>query len=214
MRPSGPLAGDQWRELAALCLLLARLEQAGRSTTALLAVAERLKGVEATVEAFRDVLVDDRDLDDVARVAGAVADDHQDLRAARCLVFGPTFAQSGALGGADGDLVADGLLLDFKATSTTRIVTREVLWQLVGYALADTTDEHAITAVGVSALRWRRRWTIALGELLNRLAGQPVDLADLRDEFATLVQSLETACPQEPPPGPPVSRQSAAGAGS
>lgn len=76
---------------------------------------------------------------------------------------------------------------------TTRIVTREVLWQLVGYALADTTDEHAITAVGVSALRWRRRWTIALGELLNLLAGQPVDLADLRDEFATLVQSLETA---------------------
>jgi hypothetical protein len=107
------------------------------------------------------------------------------------LLLGPTFAVSGALGGADADFIAGGLLLDLKAAATTRIVRGEGLWQLAGYALADTHDRFTLRDVGISALRWRSRWVIALDELLSRLAGQSMDVSDLRREFA----EVATAAP-------------------
>ena len=38
--------------------------------------------------------------------------------------------------------------MDFKPKGMTRVCSREDLWQLCGYALADTS-------VGLSVLRWR-----------------------------------------------------------
>jgi hypothetical protein len=56
-------------------------------------------------------------------------------------------------------------LLDFKATGSTQILVCRVRWQLLGGALAGTTDAYAIKALGVSALRWRRRIIWPLDEL-------------------------------------------------
>ena len=178
------LDDDDWRDLSALCLLLGRFEQASRSRAAIQATIEQVADAPPTLAGYRAALVNDEDLEDVAAVAPLIAADHIDLRAADRLAFGPAFALSGALGGADADLIADGLLLDFKATSTAGIVTRDELWQLVGYALADTDDEYRIQDVGVSALRWRRRWVCSLEDVLERLAGHPLVLEDARAEFA------------------------------
>src|SRR5215213_4913229 len=68
----------------------------------------------------------------------AAAEDHRELRG-RALRCNPTFAQSAALGGADADLLTHaGALLEFKSTSTTRVCSRADIWQLCGYALADS----------------------------------------------------------------------------
>lgn len=104
------------------------------------------------IAAYTAELVDALDAADTAAAATAIAEDHADLRTER-LRLGPTFALSGALGGADADLIAGTLLLDLKAAATTRIVTRVGLWQLVGYALADTDDTCGLQRVGFSALR-------------------------------------------------------------
>ena len=156
------LDDGEWRELAGLCLLLARFEQAARSLVAREATIDQVKGVPPTVAGYRDALVNDDDLEDVCMVAPLIAADHSDLRAADRLAFGPAFALSRDLGGADADIIADGLLLDVKATSMPGIVTRSEIWQLLGYALADTDDAYRITEVGVSALRWRPRWVYQL----------------------------------------------------
>jgi hypothetical protein len=156
--------------------------------------------VTGTLDAHVASLASGLEVDDVAAVAPHVAADLSDLRSRR-LAFGPTFAASLDLGGADADLIAGDLLLDFKATATSKLVTRPVLLQLVGYALADTHDQFQIRHVGVAALRWRRRWTIALDDLLEQLARAPVDVARLRGEFAELCATLRRQ-PGTRPQGP------------
>jgi hypothetical protein len=117
-------------------------------------------------------------------VAPLAAADHADLRQCEQLEFGPGFALSRALGGADADLIADGTLLDLKATSTAAIVKRPELSQLVGYALADSGDTYGIRRVGVSAVRWRTRYVWDLHDLLGRLAGGPLPVEQARAELA------------------------------
>jgi hypothetical protein len=107
--------------------------------------------VAPMVDAYAAAVVDQRDVADTGAAAPAVAADHADLRLAQPLALGPTFALSAALGGANADLIAGGLLLDLKAAATTRIVRGEGLCQLAGDALADTHDRFTLREVGISA---------------------------------------------------------------
>ena len=194
MRPWEPAFPEVgWRELAELCLLLGRFEQARRSREAVQFAVERVREAPPTLAGYTGALVDADAMEDVATAAPAIAADHADLRKVERLEFGPPFGLSRELGGADADVIADDLLLDFKATSTTRIAGRSELWQLVGYALADLDDEYGVRSVGISALRWRRRWTVPLGELLERLAGRPVSLEEARRAFASMVRESSPA---------------------
>lgn len=93
------------------------------------------------------------DLEAISRIA---VEDHADIATCEAVHIGPTFAQSKALGGADADIVCDGVLLDLKSTAQARITGRPELWQLLGYAFADTEDRYSIELAGVIALRWRR----------------------------------------------------------
>src|SRR3954465_10550742 len=104
--------------------------------------------------------------------------DNRKLYEADVLHVNPTFTLSGALGGADGDLIADGRLVDFKATKDRSIIGSVDLYQLVGYALADSVDEYGIKAVGISALRWRTSVEWPVEELLERLSGETRSLVD------------------------------------
>lgn len=123
---------DAWHEVAVLCVLLARFEQAGRSGHATEWSAVRLRSVATSLDAYiATELIDDADVGDTLAAAPAIADDHADLRAAKPLWLGPTFALSGALGGADADIIAGGVLLDFKAATTRRIVRGSGLWHLL-----------------------------------------------------------------------------------
>jgi hypothetical protein len=183
-------------------VLLARFEQARRAPPEhLLELKRRLSNLALTIEAYSRALVREIDVDDVADVARSATDDHADLRRAHPLVFGPVFTRSREVGGADADLIAGDLLLDIKATSTPKIVTRRVLLQLIGYALADTDDRYRIRRVGISAVRWRARWTIELDALVEQMATQPCDTAALREQFGELVERLQPR-PPHPSRGP------------
>ena len=155
--------------------------------------ARQVREAPPTLAGYTGALVDADAMEDVATAAPAMAADHADLRKVERLEFGPPFGLSRELGGADADVIADDLLLDFKATSTTRIAGRSELWQLAGYALADLEDEYGVRSVGISALRWRRRWTLPLDELLERVAGRPVSLEEARRAFASMVRESSPA---------------------
>lgn len=108
-----------------------------------------------------------------------------------------------ALGDADADLIVGRRLIDLKATPTPGIVGRFELWQLLGYALADTNDRYGIREVGIAALRWRSGISWSVEELLSDLAppspetlvegkiasftSRPHDLDQLRAGFAQVV---------------------------
>jgi hypothetical protein len=71
------------------------------------------------------------------------------------LAIDPSFALSGAVGGADADVIADGILIDFKTGKGRSLVSAKEIYQLIGYALLDIDDRYKITGVGIHALRWR-----------------------------------------------------------
>jgi hypothetical protein len=185
----GPPKTVDWRAAARASLVLAFMEQTRRSNHAMESVSLRVFEQPATIDGWLAVLATSSDIADVAALGHASVEDHLDLRAAQRLDLNPKFARSRDLGGADGDLIADGTLLDFKSTKTRSVVTREVLWQVMGYALADTDDEFEIRFVGVSALRWRRRWVRPLDELLAELGYQE----DLPSAHTSLAAALRTA---------------------
>jgi hypothetical protein len=108
------------------------------------------------------------------------------------LHLGPTFAGSRDVGGADADVIAGGLLLEWKATLGPRrqsdgrrycsldLIT---LQQLLGYLLLDYQDEYAIDTLGLYAARYAYLVTWPAADLLAELADDPVDLAELRAGF-------------------------------
>lgn len=103
--------------------------------------------------------------------------------------IGPIFDGS-ALCAADADIIAGDLLLDLKTrlgdkvkraggrSDTLRI---QDLLQLVGYALFDRSDAYGIARVGIYSARFGRMIVWDLDEMLEKLAGRPVDLSDMRE---------------------------------
>jgi hypothetical protein len=104
------------------------------------------------------------DCAEIAAGAAHVAADQADLRDARPLLLGPTFALSADPGGADADVIAGRTLINFKAGAALSVVRKRTVYQVVGYALADVDDR--IDAVAIHALRSRTRWE-------HRPAGAP-----------------------------------------
>lgn len=206
LRPSRrDLTDSEWRELCVYCLVLARFEQFLRIgpipavEERLIAPLRRCLGLDDFVPlAFTSATI--QDLEQVGRAAW---EEHGSWRNARPLVLNPPFEQSMALGGADADLIVGRRLIDLKATTTPGIVGRFELWQLLGYALADTNDEYGIREVGIAALRWRSDISWPVEELLSELAppapetvvegkiasfaSQTHDLDQLRADFAQVV---------------------------
>lgn len=106
---------------------------------------------------------------------------------AQHLYMNPIFALSPALGGAGADLIADGLLVDFKASRDRSVIGSREIYQLAGYVLADSSDTFSIRSVGIHALRWRTRWSIDVQEFFDRLSGTRQPLSKWRETFANLL---------------------------
>lgn len=100
--------------------------------------------------------------------------------------LGPTFAGSTLIGGADGDLIAAGLLLDIKTTAKPSLPVKDIL-QVIGYALLDFDDTYRLDSLGIFSARYGYLATWELPSLLSELAGRQVDLAAVRDEFRALL---------------------------
>lgn len=197
------LTKDEWLDLCMRCLLLARFEyRAGLAVRGL--VVGPLRRCN-DLDEFAQLSLPRRrgTIRDLARLGRVAWEDHRDLRQARPLVLNPRFRLSRALGGADADLIARHRLVDWKASAATRVVGRHELWQLAGYALADSTDKYEIREVGIAALRWRSTVSWPLTDLLEELAPgppaglrvlgggsprrEPIDLTALRGDFARVV---------------------------
>jgi hypothetical protein len=175
---------DEWSDLTGISLIFATFEAVYRSQGILPACLNELPTPPAGWRAWAQAICTEVEVEDLAVLGWAAASDHADLRDAEVLC-NPTFEQSAALGGADADLITgEGCLIDLKSTSTTKVCSRADLWQICGYALADTGDALGITSVGISALRWRSRVSWTLTDLLSQLASEPVDLAAIRRDFA------------------------------
>jgi hypothetical protein len=163
--------GNELEQMCRLCLVLARFEQCFRA------------GPDVAMKYV---------IDDLIRLGRAAIDDHIGLRSCESLVLNPTFALSAGLGGADADLVADGLLWDLKSTADPKsVVGRNDLWQLAGYALADLDDVHNIDWVGISALRRRSELAWPLDKLLFDLSGGvSAPVTRWRREFERVVSEV------------------------
>jgi hypothetical protein len=112
------------------------------------------------------------------------------------LHIGPRFAGAADVGGADADVIARGLLVEWKVKLGDRrdgrrrcSLRQKVIYQLLGYLLLDYDDAYRIDALGIYAARYAYLVTWPLGELLEELAGGPVDLVNVRTEFRTVVQA-------------------------
>lgn len=186
------LSPAEWSELLRLAVILARLEQWFRRKGPVwdFVAGPLIEYDPGDIEAVGRAMVNEPTLADLDVLARVAVEDNRGLAEARQLVLGPNFAQSLALGGADADIIADGLLLDLKSTKQSRVVGARELWQLVGYALADTEDEYGIESCGIAALRWRTRATRPATDFLRDLSGTERPLADWRADFAALLQAL------------------------
>ncbi|MEJ7766139.1 MAG: hypothetical protein WKF86_11650 [Acidimicrobiales bacterium] len=103
----------------------------------------------------------------------------------RPFCLNPKFRCAGRLvGGADADLLVDGLLVEVKTTKNNTMKRREDGYQLLGYLLLDQHVDHEIDSLGFYLSRIPTLMTWPVAELLEEIAGGPVDLADLRAEFA------------------------------
>ncbi|MEV0216458.1 hypothetical protein [Micromonospora sp. NPDC050695] len=108
---------------------------------------------------------------------------------------GSTFEGSVDLN-ADADLIVGGVLVDFKATqgrarpdgSRAAALTRAEIDQLLGYVLLDYSDAFALHSVAIYAIRYGHYRAWPLDELCAELAGRPIDLAAMRQEFAQVVR--------------------------
>lgn len=100
--------------------------------------------------------------------------------------LGPTFVGSALIGGADGDLIAAGLLLELKTSSKLSLTVTDML-QVIGYALLDFEDAYRLDTVGLFNARYSHLVTWDLASLLSELAGHPVNPAAARDEFQALL---------------------------
>jgi hypothetical protein len=110
---------------------------------------------------------------------------------------GMTFDGSADLN-ADADLIAGGMLVDFKASqgsspradgTRAAALARTDLDQLVGYALMDYSNTYRLDRVAIYAVRFGYLATWPLDQLCTQMAGHPVDIAALRRDFAHLLRT-------------------------
>lgn len=101
---------------------------------------------------------------------------------------GPTFAGSRAVGGADADLIAGGLLVDFKALKDPVRLAPSALYQLAGYALLDFEDRFGLDQVGFYLTRSGQLITWGLEDFV-RLLGADLSVPALRARLAGSIVS-------------------------
>lgn len=176
------------RELDRYCLVLQLFEEVMRtgfvSPTSPLAPL----GLETDVDQLLASIPSDW-IDDLALLTEAFLANFSHLLR-RPAVLNPTFTLSAAVGGADADLIADGMLIEIKTTVNPRI---DAVWirQLVGYVLLDADDSYRLAAIGLYLTRQGRLVSWPLDEALDHLCGPSrPSLPELRAGFSSFLASL------------------------
>ena len=176
------------RRVARFCLVLATFESIRRSNWPSLPKfleANALGDAESLLKAVPRLWVDD-----VTELATSFRDRHPDWQGADA-VLNPAFEGSRDVGGADGDLIADGCLWEIKTTLKSKA---EGFWlfQLLGYVLLDYRNEHAIDHVGFLFPRQAASVQWNLQELVDELSGQQnASVAAMRKEVRELLRKKD-----------------------
>lgn len=105
-------------------------------------------------------------------------------------VLNPTFEGSKDIGGADGDLIVDGTLLDIKSTINSEI-QKQWIYQLLGYVLLDYSNQYKIRSIGLYMSRQRLLFKWDLHDTLQKLSSDTTtNLEDLRREFRKIILTM------------------------
>ena len=109
--------------------------------------------------------------EDAAALSSSFARRHADWGGMPA-TLNPIFAGGRDVGGADGDIIADGCLWEVKTTMRKR-AEGSWLYQLLGYVLLDYEDDYGISQVGFLFPRQSAsvRWPVS--EFIHELSGQP-----------------------------------------
>lgn len=202
---SRSLTRRQELDLAAYCAVLGLYEQVYRMGGLMnRAVWEHpvvALGPTARLRTVRE-LVDERLPADVDGMITVARERAPALISASDVHLGPGFARSRELGGADADLILDRALVEVKATKRTQLPPRMV-WQVLGYLLADTDDEYQLEHVGWYFARHGLTWSFPVADFCTRLADEAlVDLTAERRAFAQICRGLRQAAAPEHVPTP------------
>lgn len=185
--------------LAAICYAMAWFERVYREgwihpTSPLAAVGE-YTDLSWLLSEVPEYVV--RDLEIQTRLAEAALDPVKSGSVPNVCVGGPTFVGSADVGGADADLLVDGLLIEIKAVSRPARIRAETFWQLAGYYLLDYADDHRIRSVGLylSRIGWLKTWSTT--DFLREL-GYRRPAATLRSEFEAAARAKTAQVPAPP----------------
>jgi len=159
-RADGLDEGDEDR-ICRCCYGLALYEQFFRSTAAAASSPLLQLGKKAGLQ---DVLAlaPQAAVDDLAAMARLLCERYPEL-ITRSAILNPRFDGSVEIGGADADVIVDGMLLELKTTKKDTFERVDHLYQLLGYVLLDYANEYDLDAVGIYLARRGLlvRWTIA-----------------------------------------------------
>ncbi|MGB3442227.1 MAG: hypothetical protein WBA97_26060 [Actinophytocola sp.] len=184
-------ASDEW--WARACYALALLTELYRAAT-----VDRSRLMRLTADSKVEDLLALANDDEVADLIGLrnLAREHLLPKLpAGPVATGMTFDGSQDLN-ADADLIAGGVLVDFKASqgrarkdgTHAASLERTELDQLLGYALMDYSDKFAIHTVAIYSIRFGHLATWPLDELAMQMAGRRVAIAELRKQFAHVLR--------------------------
>jgi hypothetical protein len=193
IKPSGRrLAAKQEKLLARYCYVLALFERVYREGLLSPAVLEGPLFGPTTKESVQELLAIPQDdlVDDLWEMSWVFYERCNHLLT-KPTILNPHFVGSGDVGGADGDLIVDGCLIELKASVQPKI---EPNWlrQLAGYLLLDYDDANQIRSLGIYMVRQGMLFTWPVEDFLQMLTGDPAaSVASLRRELRARLQTAK-----------------------
>ncbi|MEI6294713.1 MAG: hypothetical protein WCO95_01500 [Actinomycetes bacterium] len=184
----GILPPDKEMYLDRLCIALAQYEACYRAE-----IRENWPVIEIGPKgSLVDLLSKSPDsvAEDLFSLANLFYDTHSTLSNLTPRFLNPTFGASGLLGGADADLILSHRLIDIKTVQKAK-VSREYLWQLAGYVLADKENVYEIEEVGFYFARHGKEISWKVSDFFDYLAGEITDVSQLRYEFNQLLETKQ-----------------------
>ena len=176
------------RSLARFCLVLGAFEAVARAGPVTWPPPYFSGSLPETEDELLELVPDDW-VEDAAALGAAFAERYPSWHGADA-VLNPEFAGAADIGGADGDLIADGCLWEIKTTKE-RGLKGVVLHQLLGYALLDYDDKYAIDRIGVLLPRQDTRVSWPIRELIATMSGRDdLQLPELRREFRAICEGV------------------------
>ena len=109
--------------------------------------------------------------------------DFLNMKPYQTAILNPTFAGSGYVGGADGNLILDSQMIDIKASIHPNI-QGSWLYQTLGYTLLDYPNEYKINSIGIYMARQGLLLEWNADDLVKKLSGKTdLTLESLRKDF-------------------------------